>query len=127
MLIILGVCVVIVLGFMVIVALDSYIDVKRHIPWALILGSLVVGGFLAAMLQPVLLAMRPLPEPEVHRYPMFTADVLDTGDACVYTWSGQVYVWAREDIGIQLIDRCPKANEAEARWHQAQHAPRAMP
>jgi hypothetical protein len=62
----------------------------------------------------------------VERVPIHTADVLDTGKACVYTWGEEVFIWQRQHIGIPLAKPCPPIKEAQRRWREAQQAPVAV-
>lgn len=95
-------------------------------PWRSIATLVAVAGIGLALgfaIAPPLAAVRPLPPPIVERYPVYTADVLDTGQACVYTWSQQVYVWQRKHLGVKDKAKCPVMAEAYRRWREAMTAP----
>ena len=93
--------------------------------WQVLL-SAFVGVVLGLVLAPAFAATRPLPAPIVQRVPIHTADVIDTGAACVYAWDATVFLWAWSDIGPRADTKCPPQTEAEARWRQANHAPVAV-
>lgn len=85
-----------------------------------------IGVALGFAIAPPIAATRPLPNPIIERVPIYTADVLDTGNACVYTWSQDVFVWSREHVGITDTKKCPVMAEAYRRWREAQRAPVAV-
>ena len=93
--------------------------------WQVLLSGFV-GIVVGLMLAPPIAAMRPRPDPIVQRVPIYTADVIDTGSACVYAWQETVFLWQWSDIGPRVNKACPSKNEAEARWRQANHAPVAV-
>lgn len=101
-------------------------DVRTHIRWPHVAMIVFVGIVLGGILAPPLAALRPLPAPIIERVPIYTADILDTGPSCVYTWNGEVYVWARVHLGIKATTKCPPVAEARAKWHEAQLAPVAV-
>ena len=97
-----------------------------YIPWRSIGTIAAVAGIglvLGVAIAPPITAMRPLPAPIIERVPIYTADVLDTGPACIYTWSQGVFVWSREHLGIKDTAKYPPMAEAFRRWREAQLAP----
>jgi hypothetical protein len=100
-----------------------------RIPWRAIGTGAAIAGIglaLGVAVAPPLAALRPLPPPIVERIPIHTADVLDTGPACVYTWSRAVFIWSRAHLNITETAKCPVMAEAFRRWREAQLAPVAM-
>lgn len=96
---------------------------NRIISWKGILAALIIGFALAAALVGPMTAARPLPPPVIKRVPLYTADVLDTGLACVYAWDGSVYEWSRENLDIAITARCPTRAAARARYELSEVTP----
>lgn len=97
-----------------------------YIPWRSIATIAAVAGIGLAFgmaIAPPIAAVRPLPDPIIERVPIYTADVLDTGPACVYTWNQEVFVWTRAHLGIRATVKCPPAADAKRRWRESLTAP----
>lgn len=86
-------------------------------------GMFCIGIFLAALLAPALAARRPLPAPIVETVRVYSADVLDIGVACLYTWGGAVFYWSRANIGIGTRQKCPSEQAAQFQYTQSRQAP----
>jgi len=85
------------------------------------------GSILGLVLAAPIAATRPLPAPMIDRVEVPSADRLDTGASCIYTWNGDLYEWTRADLGITLRQACPDRKTARARWELSQHGPQVVP
>lgn len=86
-----------------------------------------IGMCLGLVLAPAISAARALPPPIIERVPIYTAEVLDTGSACVYTWDGGVYFWSRAHLRIRIDERCPTRVLARTRYEESLDAPVIVP
>lgn len=84
---------------------------------ATVLALAGVGLAVGLLIAPAISAVRP-PRVERTRVTVPSAEVLDSGAQCGYTWGGAMHVWEKPDPDVV----CPSLVEAQRFWRDAAEA-----